>query len=337
MAKKKVDTSASLSVALKDIEKKYGDGAIMRLVTGQQPKKIDTLQTGVYSLDKILGGGIPRGRIAEIYGSEGSGKTTLALQTVISAQKAGLLVAYIDVEHSFSLEYAKSLGADLERLLFAQPNSAEEALGITRTLAATGEVGVIVIDSVAALTPAVEFEGEVGKTQIGSIARLMSVSLRQLIGDLANTNTTLILINQMRMKIGMTYGNPETTTGGNALKYYASQRIQLRRRTKLSDPDGNIVGYLTAIRIEKNKIAMPFQTTEINFMNGQGFDRISDLLYSGLKYGVIDKPERSATYSINSEKIAVGERKALQAVRDSEELQQKIIDALEKVFSHVET
>jgi recombination protein RecA len=331
MPKKKTKTSGSLSLALKDIEKKYGTGSIMRLVTGEQPTQIDTLSTGVFSLDRILGGGIARGRVAELYGSEGSGKTTLALQVVVEAQRAGLTAAYIDVEHSFSLEYAKSLGANLEELLFAQPNSAEEAMNIARTLAESGEVAVIVIDSVAALTPESEFEADVGKTQIGHLARFMSTSLKQMVSIFSRTNTTLIFINQIRMKIGIAFGNPETTSGGNALKYYSTQRIQLRRRTKIANSDGGTIGYLTSIRVEKNKIAMPFQATDVNFLNGKGFDRVSDLLYSGLKYGVIEKP--AATYIFKGEKIAVGEKKALTAIREDEKLQEEIIKELETVFN----
>ena len=329
MAKK---DSESLNEALKRLEKKHGPGTVMRLAKGAHVQKAETLTTGIYSIDKALGGGFARGRVIELYGGEGSGKTTLALQVIVKAQERGEKAAYIDVEHAFDPTYAKSLGVNLEELYFSQPDSAEAALDIAKTLAATGEFVIIVVDSVAALTPDTEFEGEVGKSQIGHLARFMSSALKQIISDFSKTKTTLVLINQLRSKIGVVYGNPETTPGGNALKYYASQRIAIRRSSAIKDAAGELLGYIAMIKVEKNKIALPYQKAEVPFMHGIGFDATADLFMFSDKMGIINKEK--ATYFFNDEKLGVGQQKSMDAVRNDPELQERIKQALEKLLAN---
>jgi recombination protein RecA len=321
----------SLTDALKALEKKHGAGTVMRLGKGEQVKKAETLTTGIYSIDKALGGGFARGRMIELYGGEGSGKTTLALQVIVQCQKRGEKAAYIDVEHAFDMEYAKALGIDLEELYFSQPDSAEAAMDIAKTLASTGEFAMIVIDSVAALTPETEFEGEVGKSQIGHLARFMSTALKQVVSEFSKTNTTLVLINQLRMKIGVMFGNPETTPGGNALKYYASQRIAIRRSSAIKDSAGEQIGYEAAIKVEKNKIALPFQKAKVPFMHGIGFDAVADIFFFAETHGIIEK--QKATYFFGDEKLAVGAQKTLDHIRETPELLEKIKEAIEKLLN----
>jgi recombination protein RecA len=326
MAKQKAEGKQTLKEALSMLEKKHGIGTVMQLAKGQKLAKVDVLKTGVWSIDNALGGGFVRGRIVELYGNEASGKTTLALQTVVQAQKAGGKAAYIDVEHAFSLEYAQSLGVNLQDLFFSQPDSAEAALDVAKTLASTGEFAVIVLDSVAALTPMSEFDGEVGKSQMGNLARFMSSALKQIIGEFSRTDTTFILINQLRTKIGIAYGNPEYTTGGSALKYYASQRLAIRRSSKIDDKAGNVIGYNTMIRVEKNKIALPHQKTEVVFINGKGFDAVADLFYSGFKMGIINKEK--VTYWFGKEKLGVGEAASKEFIASNLEIQKQLQDRL---------
>lgn len=325
MAKEK----QSLSEALKNLEKKHGVGTVMRLSKGEAVKKAETLTTGIYSIDKALGGGFAKGRMVELYGGEGSGKTTLALQVIVKCQSRNEKAAYIDVEHAFDMEYAKSLGVNLEELYFSQPDSAEEAMDIAKTLASTGEFAIIVIDSVAALTPATEFEGEVGKSQIGHLARFMSSALKQVVAEFSKTKTTLVLINQLRMKIGVVYGNPETTPGGTALKYYASQRIAIRRSSAIKNGDGELEGYIAAIKVEKNKIALPFQKAEIPFMHGIGFDAVADLFMFAERMGIINKEK--ATYFFNDEKLGVGAKKTMDIVRENPDLQNRLREAIDNL------
>lgn len=324
--------SETLSEALKRLEKKHGAGTVMRLAKGAHVEKAETLTTGIYSIDKALGGGFARGRVIELYGGEGSGKTTLALQVIVKAQERGEKAAYIDVEHAFDPTYAKSLGVNLEELYFSQPDSAEAALDVAKTLAGTGEFVMIVVDSVAALTPDTEFDGEVGKSQIGHLARFMSSALKQIIGEFAKTKTTLVLINQLRSKIGVVYGNPETTPGGNALKYYASQRIAIRRSSAIKDTAGELLGYTAKIKVEKNKIALPYQTAEVPFMHGIGFDSTADLFLFSEKMGVINKEK--ATYYFNEEKLGVGQQKSMEFVRANPELQERVRQSLEKLLAN---
>lgn len=320
----------TLKEALAELEKEHGKGTVMKLASGQVFVECDVIPTGVYSIDRALGvGGIPRGRIVEIYGNEASGKTTLALQCVAQAQKKGLLAVYIDVEHAFDMEYASKLGVNVEELLFAQPASAEEAFNIAKKFAETHEVGLVVVDSVSALIPKVELEGDVGKAQIGQLARFMSQSLRQLISVFAEGNTTLLFINQIRMMVGVAFGNPETTSGGNALRYYASQRIEMKRYSSLKDKDGNAIGHNAKILIVKNKVAAPNRKTSVDLLHGQGFDRASDLFNVGSIMGIITKT--GITYYVGEEKLGVGEQNAKDAFKASIDLQERVAAALDKV------
>jgi recombination protein RecA len=321
----------TIQEALNSIEKKHGAGTIMRLATGAQVIKANVLKTGIWSIDKALGGGLVKGRIIEVYGNEASGKTTLALQAIVQAQQSGRKAAFIDVEHAFSMEYAQSLGVDLKELFFAQPDSAEAAFDVAKTLAQTGEFAIIVLDSIAALVPATEYDGEVGKSQMGNLARFLSIALKQVIGEFSRTDTIFLLINQLRTKIGIAYGNPEYTTGGNALKYYTSQRIMIRRSSKIEDTDGNVIGYTTLIRIEKNKIAMPHQKTEVEFYNGIGFDAMSDMFHSGVKMGVIYKEK--VTYYVDKTKLGVGEKASKLALSKDSALQALITAKLDAFVS----
>lgn len=316
----------TLQEALKTLEKKHGTGTVMRIGRGQQIKPAEVFKTGIYSIDNVLGGGIARGRVIEIFGSEASGKTTLALQTIVEAQKNKQKCAYIDVEQAFSLEYAKSIGVDLEQLYFSQPDSAEAAMDITKTLVQTGEFSIIVIDSVAALTPATELEGDAGKGQIAHLARFMSNSLKQLIADFAKTKCSLILINQLRMNVGITWGNPEVTPGGKALKYYASQRISLKQSTKIENTAGDKIGSMVMVRVEKNKIAAPYLKTQVPFLNGKGFDKASDLFFTGVKTGIITKDR--ITYYLGKTKLGVGEAKAKDTLLADETLQNELVNQL---------
>lgn len=329
---KKVEGKMTIREALLALEKKHGEGTVMKLAKGAQVVKVPVLTTGIYSIDKVLGGGLPRGRVIELYGNEASGKTSFALQVIVEAQKSGLKAAYIDIEHAFSMEYARSLGVNVEELYFSQPDSAEAAFDILSTLAQTGEFAIIVLDSVAALVPATELEGEIGSSQIGRLARFLSSALKQVLNTFAQHGTTLILINQLRTKIGIAYGNPEYTTGGSALKYYASQRIALRRGTKIEDKEGANIGYMTMIRIEKNKIAMPFQTTQVPFLNGRGFDKIADIFNIGQKMGIITKEKIS--YFIDKTKLGVGEQASLTTLRENVEIQEMLRN---KIISNTDT
>lgn len=318
----------TLQEVLQDLDKQYGKGSVMKLAKGENILQGEVIPTGIYSIDKALGGGVLKGRIVEFYGSEASGKTTLALQVIAQAQKLGKKAGYIDVEHAFNMSYAKVLGVDTDELFFSQPGSAEEAFDIARALAGTGEFSIIVIDSVAALAPAADLEGQVGKAQIGSLARFMSQSIKQMLSTFSESKTTLLFINQIRMNVGVMFGNPETTTGGNALKYYASQRVEIKRSTKIEDKDGNIIGYNTKIKVIKNKAAVPNQKTDVALLHGKGFDRATDLFNYGIRVGVIEK--KASTYYLKEEKLAVGEKAAKEAIDASPEHQKTLEKALEQ-------
>lgn len=326
----------TLADALAELEKKHGKGTVMRLTKGQHVEKTETLTTGIYSLDKILGGGIACGRVIEIFGGEASGKTTFALQVIAQVQKAGKKAAYIDVEHAFNMQYAKTLGVDPEQLYFSQPNSAEEAFDIAKMLAETGEFAIIVIDSVAALTPATEFEGEVGKGQIGHLARFLGQALKQVIGIFAQTKTAVILINQMRMKMGVSYGDPYTTPGGMALKYYASQRIRISKGSKVTGKDADdVIGWKSKFRVDKNKIAVPLQVAEVDFVVGKGFDAASDVFFAAIREDFIRKDK--ATYYFGDTKLAVGEAAARAALDAAPEIYAQLIEKLEERRKIAET
>jgi len=312
----------ALDLAIKQIDKAFGKGALMRL-GDKEIEPIEAISTGSLGLDMALGiGGIPKGRIIEIYGPESSGKTTLALQTIASAQKDGAICAFIDAEHALDVYYAKNLGVDIDNLLVSQPDFGEQALEILETLARSGAVDLIVVDSVAALTPKVEVEGDMGDTHVGLQARLMSQALRKLTAILHKMNTTVIFINQIRMKIGtMGYGNPETTTGGNALKFYASVRIDVRKIATLKQGE-NQIGNRVKAKVVKNKVAPPFRQAEFDIMFGEGISYEGELLDYGVKLDIIDKS--GAWYSYGATKLGQGKENAKIALKENPELRAEI-------------
>jgi recombination protein RecA len=303
--------------AMSQIERQFGKGAIMKL--GSQPiLKVPVISTGSLALDKALGiGGLPRGRVIEIYGPESSGKTTLALHAVAEAQRQGGIVAFIDAEHALDTVYARKLGVDCDELLVSQPDTGEQALEITDMLVRSGAIDVIVIDSVAALVPRAEIEGEMGDSHMGLQARLMSQALRKLTGSIGKTMTTVIFINQIRMKIGVMFGNPETTTGGNALKFYSSIRLDIRRIGAIKDGQ-EVIGNRTRVRVVKNKMAPPFQDAEFDIMYGEGISRAGDLLDMGVATEVIDKS--GSWYSYEKERIGQGRANAKRFLEDNDDI-----------------
>ena len=335
----------ALATAIDIINKQHGDGSLMRL--GEHQKiNIETIPTGSLSLDIALGGGLPKGRVIEIYGPESSGKTTLACHAVASVQKAGGQAAFVDAEHALDPEYAAKIGVDLESLLISQPDTGEQALDIVETLVRSGAVDVIVIDSVAALTPKAEIEGDMGGSLPGLQARLMSQALRKLTAIAHKSNTTLIFLNQIRMKIGVMFGNPETTTGGNALKFYSSVRLDIRRIGKIEHGSGDtkqVIGNATRVKVVKNKIAPPFRQAEFDIRYNQGIDHIADMLATGVKLGVIQKA--GAFFDINGEKYQglekaraglLADPKALSALEERVRTQAAGADALTGEVSSAE-
>lgn len=321
---------STIKDALDTLDKKYGSGSVMQLAKGNMSLNIETLTTGVYSVDIALGGGVARGRLVEFYGNEGSGKTTLALMTIAEAQKKGLKCAFIDVEQAFGIEYAQALGVNTEELYFSQPNSAEEALDIARTLAETGEFAIIVLDSVAALTPSVDYESDPGKSQIGLLARFLSTGLRQCLPAFSKSNTCFILINQIRMMVGVMFGNPETTSGGKALKFYASQRVELKSSQKIVSGEEH-VGNTVKVKVVKNKVAMPNKKADIAMFYGKGFDTAYDIMTLAETHGIIEK--KKATYFFGEEKLAVGHNAAWGYLKENPAIIDQIRVKLDEVFA----
>ncbi len=318
VAKEDSDKKRALEAALSQIDRAFGKGSVMRL--GQREKAVDAdaVSTGSLGLDIALGiGGLPRGRVIEIYGPESSGKTTLALHAVAEIQKKGGVAAYVDAEHALDPSYAKKLGVDIDEMLISQPDTGEQALEITDTLVRSGGVDIVVIDSVAALTPKAELEGEMGDQLPGSQARLMSQALRKLTSSISKSNTIVLFINQIRMKIGVMFGNPETTSGGNALKFYASVRLDIRRIGAIKDRD-EVVGNQTRVKVVKNKVAPPFRQVEFDIMYGHGISKSGELLDLGVKAGIVEKS--GAWFSYDGTRIGQGRENAkqyLEANKDS--------------------
>jgi recombination protein RecA len=316
-----------LEAAISSITKTYGDGSIMRLGTAVAQKRIEVIPTGSLALDLALGvGGIPRGRVVEIYGPESSGKTTLMLHVIANAQKGGGLAAFIDAEHALDPGYAKKLGVNLDDLLVSQPDSGEEALSICETLARSNALDVIVVDSVAALVPKAELEGEMGMATMGMQARLMSQALRKLTAILAKSKTTCVFTNQLREKVGIMFGNPETTPGGKALKFYASVRIDIRRKDAIKDAAGNAIGNHVKTKIVKNKVAPPFAEAEFDIIFNHGINKEGSILDVGVDSGVVEK--KGAWLQFNGELIGQGKDAAQKTLAEKPELTQKIIDAI---------
>ncbi len=318
-----MEKNKALDAALAQIERAFGKGSIMRMGSRGTDDQIEVIPSGSLGLDLALGiGGLPRGRILEIYGPESSGKTTLALHAIAEAQKRGGTCAFIDAEHALDPGYARKLGVDVDNLLISQPDAGEQALEICDTLVRSGAIDVVVIDSVAALVPRAELEGEMGDSHMGLHARLMSQALRKLTGSVSRSHTTLIFLNQIRMKIGVMFGNPETTTGGNALKFYASLRMEIRRIGQIKDRD-EVVGNQTRVKVVKNKLAPPFRQVEFDIVYGEGISKVGELIDLGVKAGVVEKS--GSWFSYDSQRIGQGRENAKQFLRDHKD----VADAIE--------
>ena len=319
----------AVAAAIGAIEKQFGKGAVMRLGEGEEPQKVEVIPTGSLGLDIALGcGGLPRGRVVEIYGPESSGKTTLTLHAIAQVQAQGGCAAFIDAEHALDVSYARKLGVKIEELLISQPDTGEQALEIAETLVRSGAVDLVVVDSVAALVPKAEIEGEMGDAHMGLQARLMSQALRKLTAVVSRNNATVIFINQIRMKIGVVFGNPETTTGGNALKFYCSVRLDIRRIGAVKDGD-QLVGNRTRVKVVKNKLAPPFREAEFDILYGSGISRPRELIDLGVERGLIEKS--GAWFELNGERFGPGRDKAAEALTANtalaEELERKLRDA----------
>jgi recombination protein RecA len=321
-----MDREKALEAAISQIERGFGKGSIMRLGQNEKAVEVESISTGSLGLDIALGiGGLPRGRVIEIYGPESSGKTTLALHVVAEAQKRGGICGFIDAEHALDTVYARKLGVDLEQLLISQPDTGEQALEITDTLVRSGAIDVLVIDSVAALTPRAELEGEMGEQLPGSQARLMSQALRKLTGSISKSRCMVIFINQIRMKIGVMFGNPETTSGGNALKFYASVRLDIRRIGAIKERE-EVVGNQTRVKVVKNKVAPPFKQIEFDIMYGEGISKSGELVDLGVKAGIVEKS--GAWFSFDSERIGQGRENAKAYLKEHPETADRIERAI---------
>ena len=327
--KEKTAKLKALQLTLDKMDKAYGKGAVMKM-GDSKVEDVEAISSGSLGLDLALGvGGYPRGRVIEIYGPESSGKTTLTLHAIAEAQKAGGIAAFIDAEHAFDRFYAENLGVDIENLIISQPDYGEQALEIADNLISSGAIDIVVIDSVAALTPKSEIEGEMGDSKMGLHARLMSQALRKLTGTISKTKCTVIFINQLREKIGVMFGNPETTTGGNALKFYASVRLDIRRRTQIKDGD-RVIGNSTKVKVVKNKVAPPFQVAEFDIMYGQGISKVGEILDIGVELGIVKKS--GSWFSYGETKLGQGRDAVKELIKDNpelaEELETKIKDAI---------
>jgi recombination protein RecA len=327
------ERNRAIENAVVQIEKQFGKGSIMRLGQRGAIAPMDFISTGSISIDYALGiGGVPRGRVVEIFGPESSGKTTLALQVIAEAQKAGGMAAFVDAEHALDAAYAQKLGVELENLLVSQPDNGEQALEIVEVLIRSNSVDVVVVDSVAALVPKAEIEGEMGEAQMGLQARLMSQALRKLTGAVSKSNTTLIFINQLREKIGVMFGNPETTTGGRALKFYASVRIDIRRIASIKDGD-QVIGGRTRVKIVKNKVAPPFREAEFDVMYGEGISKEGDLLDLAVEKRIVEKS--GAWFAFGGERLGQGRENAKQFLKDNPVVRQTVEDRLRKELGMV--
>ena len=332
MSDQKDSKLKALQLTLDKLDKTYGKGSVMKL-GDQTIEKVEAISSGSIGLDIALGvGGYPKGRVIEIYGPESSGKTTLTLHAIAECQKAGGIAAFIDAEHAFDRFYAQKLGVDLGELVISQPDNGEQALEIADNLICSGAVDALVIDSVAALTPKSEIEGEMGDSKMGLHARLMSQALRKLTASISKTNCTVFFINQLREKIGVMFGNPETTTGGNALKFYASVRVDIRRSTQLKNSEGGVLGNKTRVKIVKNKVAPPFKTTEFDIMYGEGISKIGEILDIGVEHDIIEKS--GSWFSYGGSKLGQGRDSVKAILKDNpelmEELEGKILETLKE-------
>ncbi len=330
MSSEKEAKLKALKLTLDKLDKTYGKGAVMKM-GDQAIVDVESIPTGSLGLDVALGvGGYPRGRVIEIYGPESSGKTTLTLHAIAEAQKAGGIAAFIDAEHAFDRFYAEKLGVDIDNLIISQPDNGEQALEIADNLIRSGAIDIVVIDSVAALTPKSEIEGEMGDSKMGLHARLMSQALRKLTGSISKTNCTVIFINQLREKIGVMFGNPETTTGGNALKFYASVRLDIRRSTQIKDSNANVLGNKTRVKIVKNKVAPPFRTAEFDIMYGEGVSKVGEIIDIGVNYEIIKKA--GSWFSYEDTKLGQGRDAVKALLLDNpdlmDELETKIHEAI---------
>lgn len=335
MADEKAGKLKALQLTLDKLDKTYGKGAVMKL-GDEAVEEVEAIPSGSLGLDIALGvGGYPRGRIIEIYGPESSGKTTLTLHAIAQCQKQGGIAAFIDAEHAFDRFYAAKLGIDIDNLIISQPDHGEQALEIADNLIRSGAIDIIIIDSVAALTPKSEIEGEMGDSKMGLHARLMSQALRKLTSTISKTNCTVIFINQLREKIGIMFGNPETTTGGNALKFYASVRLDIRRSSQIKDGDSNVMGNKTRVKVVKNKVAPPFKTAEFDIMYGEGISKVGEIIDLGVAYEIVKKS--GSWFSYEDSKLGQGRDAVKSLLLDnpdlSEEIENKIYEALKHVNS----
>ena len=334
MANEKEAKLKALQLTLDKLDKAYGKGTVMRM-NDEAVEEVEAISSGSLSLDAALGvGGYPRGRVVEIYGPESSGKTTLSLHAIAECQKSGGIAAFIDAEHAFDRYYAQSLGVDIDELIVSQPDHGEQALEIADNLIRSGAVDIVVIDSVAALTPKSEIEGEMGDSKMGLHARLMSQALRKLTASISKTQSTVIFINQLREKIGVMFGNPETTTGGNALKFYASVRLDIRRSTQIKDSQGGINGNRTRVKVVKNKVAPPFKTVEFDILYGKGISKNGELLDLGVEEEIIQKS--GSWFSYGDTKLGQGRDSVIKLFEDNLELAEEIEDKIRNIQSEEE-